>query len=590
MRFTYISIINFINLRGIRHFLSKNKYVWDFFIFDFILGKGRFCLSLEMIFSLLGGLGLFIYGMKQMGDGLQKSAGSKLKRLIEMLTTNRVAGVLVGTGVTAIIQSSSATTVMVVGFVNAGLMTLKQSIGVIIGANIGTTITAQLISFKLSHYSLHAIAIGSVLYLFSKKDRTKHLGQVLLGFGILFLGMTIMKDTMKPLRDSEAFVHAMRTFGKSPILGVLVGTIMTVMVQSSSASIGILISLLSVGVIDYHAAVPILLGDNIGTTITAILSSIGTNRNAKRAAAAHTVFNVIGSLVFLTVLYIIPNFTGVLQDFFTNRALSAGHEVNSVRMIANTHSAFNIINALIWLPFVPFIVKLVNYIVPGEDEDIKRGLSYLDERMLETPSVAAQQLKHEVARMLEISSDMVSDAKEAFRTENKDLIKSIQKKEEIINELEEELLVFLTKIPQAGLSEEDIKMIDMYFIIIDAIESVADDADSLAKLLIELSDSKNEFSKDAQDSVENIFDIILEILEKTYRLVDVENLSFATELIKSEQYVDDLQLQYREEHMKRLSKGSCVPGAAIIYLETLEKLEHISDQSADIAHTYIENK
>lgn len=557
---------------------------------EFNFGEGEIYLSLDMVFSLLGGLGLFIYGMKQMGDGLQKSAGNKLKQLIGLLTTNRIAGLLVGTGVTAIIQSSSATTVMVVGFVNAGLMTLKQSIGVIFGANIGTTITAQLISFKLSHYSLHAIAIGAVLYLFSKNDKLKHLGQVLLGFGILFLGMTIMKDTMKPLRKSEAFVHWMRTFSHSPILGVLVGTVMTVLVQSSSASIGILISLLSVGVLDYHAAVPILLGDNIGTTITAILSSIGTNRNAKRAAAAHTVFNVIGSLVFLIVLYIIPNFTGILENFFTNRALSAGHEVNAVRMIANTHSAFNIINAIIWLPFVGFIVKIVNYIVPGEDNDIKRGLSYLDERMLETPSVAVEQLKREVARMLEISTDMVRDAKEAFLNEDKDLIDAVRKKEEIINELEEELLVFLTKIPQANLSEEDIKTIDMYFIIIDAIESVGDDADSLSKLLIEHLNNKNQFSEDARESIQNIFDISLDILAKTYELIEKENVSLATELIQAEQYVDDLQREYREEHMKRLNQGSCLPGAAIVYLETLEKLEHISDQSADIAHSFIEKR
>jgi len=539
-----------------------------------------------MLFSLLGGLGLFIYGMKQMADGLQKSAGRNLKKLLGMLTTNRIAGLLVGTGVTAIIQSSSATTVMVVGFVNAGLMTLKQSIGVIMGANIGTTITAQLIAFKLSHYSLHAIAIGAGLYLFAKKDRTKQIGQVLLGFGILFLGLTTMKDTMKPLRDSQMFIDAMSKFGASPILGVLLGALVTVMVQSSSASIGILISLLSVGAIDYQIAVPILLGDNIGTTITALLSSIGANRNAKRAAMAHMVFNVIGTVIFVVALYIIPDFTGILERIFS----SFGNDVSTVRMIANTHSAFNIINAIVWLPFVPVIVKIVNYLVPGEEETMKRGLSYLDERMIETPSVAVEQLKNEVIRMFEISSDMVSDAKLAFLEQDKELIKSIQKKEEIINELEEELLVFLTKIPQATLSEEDIKVIDMYFIIIDAIESIGDDADKLAKLTLEAIESNGKFSNKAKESIEDTFDIVLDVLVKTRDLMDQGELGLIEDLIASEQDVDDLQFKYRDEHMKRLSENSCHPSAAIIYLEVLEALEHISDQTADIANSFSERR
>ncbi len=538
-----------------------------------------------MLFSLFGGLGLFIYGMKQMSDGLQKSAGRKLKQLIGMLTTNRIAGVLVGTGVTAIIQSSSATTVMVVGFVNAGLMTLKQSIGVIMGANVGTTVTAQLIAFKLSHYSLHAIAIGSVLYLFSKSDKIKHLGQIILGFGILFLGMDIMKDTMNPLKDSPYFVALIKQFSHSPVLGVLLGTLLTVLVQSSSASIGLLVVFISQGLISYQAAVPILLGDNIGTTITAVLSSIGANRNAKRAAAAHTIFNVLGSLVFLSVIYIIPNFTGILEQYFGQGGLSPE------RMIANTHSAFNILNMLIWLPFVPVIVKTVNYLVPrSKEEEQSQGLSYLDERMFQTPSVAAEQLKNEVTRMLEVAHDMVKDAKQAFCDEDEDLIKSIAKKEKVLNRLEEELLIFLTKMPKAGLSDDDNKVLDMYFIIIDAIESIGDDADSLSKLLLELLDDEADFSEEAKESIGEVFELILEVLEETDDLLENENMDLTTRLIKAEQYIDDIQLKYRDEHMERLNKGSCLPGAAIIYLETLEKLEHISDQTADIAHTFIEKR
>ncbi|MFW5991792.1 MAG: Na/Pi cotransporter family protein, partial [Halanaerobiaceae bacterium] len=399
-------------------------------------------MSLSMLVGLLGGLGLFIYGMKQMSEGLQKTAGKKLKQLLGLLTTNRIAGLLVGTGVTAIIQSSSATTVMVVGFVNAGLMTLKQSVGVIMGANIGTTVTAQLIAFKLSHYSLHAIAIGAGLYIFARRERTKQIGQVILGFGILFLGLSTMKDAMYPLRDSEMFVDAMARFGQSPFLGILLGTGITIMVQSSSASIGILMSLMAVGILDYQAAIPILLGGNIGTTITALLSSIGANKNARRSAFAHTVFNVIGTAVFLGAIYFIPDFTATLERIFTSLSLKMGQEINTSRLLANTHSAFNIINALIWLPFVPFIVSIVNTIIPGEEEKIERGLKYLDERMLETPGMVMTQVKNEVVRMHRIAADMVIDARQAMMNGDLKIAAHIEECEDIINNIEEELVVF----------------------------------------------------------------------------------------------------------------------------------------------------
>ena len=392
-----------------------------------------------MIFSLLGGLGLFIYGMKRMSDGLQKVAGKRLKHLIGLLTTNRFAGIGVGALVTAIIQSSSATTVMVVGFVNAGLMSLVQSIGVTMGANIGTTVTAQLIAFKLSNYALHAIAIGAGFYLFSKRDKTKQIGQIILGFGVLFLGMTIMKDTMRPLRDSAYFIDVMETFGHSPILGVLLGTAMTVMLQSSSASIGILISLLSVGVIDYWAAVPILLGDNIGTTITAMLSSIGANKTAKRAAAAHFMFNVVGTSFVVALFYIIPNFADVIHSVVVSVTGLFGKIPSQERLIANTHTLFNVLNTLVWIPFVGLMANIVTRVIPGEDKTIKRGLYYLDERMIETPGVIMEQVNNEVIRMHEIAKDMVDEATEGFINKDEELANSVIEKEEVMNEIEEDV-------------------------------------------------------------------------------------------------------------------------------------------------------
>jgi len=546
-------------------------------------------LSFSMVFGLLGGLGMFIYGMKQMSEGLQKVAGKKLKQLLRLLTTNRFAGLFVGTLVTAIIQSSSATTVMVVGFVNAGLMTLAQSVGVIMGANIGTTVTAQLIAFKLSHYALHAIAIGAALYLFSKRDKNRQLGQVILGFGLLFLGMSIMKDTMEPLRDSAHFVDIMQKFGKSPILGLLLGTGMTVLIQSSSASIGILMSLLSVGIINYWAAVPILLGDNIGTTITAVLSSIGANRTAKRAAAAHFMFNFIGASIIVILFYIIPNFADVIHDLVLKISEMLGQDPSQERLLANTHTFFNLLNVIIWIPFVGFMVNIVQRVIPGEDIAIKRGLSFLDERMLETPGLAIDQLKSEVLRMYDIARDMVKETTQAFMEADMDLVKSIEHKEDVLNELEEELVNFLTKFPRNTMSEEDTKTVDMYYAMIDDIESIGDDAQDIAELARYKYENNIKFSDDAKVTLEKSFKKIFELLEDTYTLINNRgDKKLAEKILKGEQKMDIYQLENRNGHMERLGSGICDPNAGIIYLEVLDDLEHISDQMADITHSVLE--
>lgn len=550
--------------------------------------EGEIILSLSMLFGLFGGLGLFIYGMKQMSEGLQKAAGRKLKHLLGLLTTNRFAGLTVGALVTAVIQSSSATTVMVVGFVNAGLMTLAQSIGVIMGANIGTTVTAQLIAFKLSHYSLHAIAIGAGLYLFSKKDRTKQIGQVILGFGILFLGLSVMKDTMKPLRDSEIFVHMMRNFGSSPLLGLLLGTGMTIVLQSSSASIGILMSLLSVGIIDYWAAVPILLGDNIGTTVTAVLSSIGASRTAKRAAAAHFVFNFMGAIIIVLLFYLIPNFADQIHNIVHRISSMFIVDVTAERLLANTHTFFNIINTLVWIPFVGFMVNLVKRVIPGEEISIKRGLSFLDERMLETPSLAIDQLKAEVLRMYNITNGMVNEAITAFRKADEDLIKKVRNKEDIINELEEDLVTFITRFPRNTMAESDVKMVDMYYAMIDDIESIADDAFDIVELAVFKKDNKITFSDEAWETLDNNFSFINGLMEDGCQLIDKKDLTLIDKIIKGEEKMDKLLLEHRTGHMKRLGYGICDPNAGIVYLEVLDELEHISDQLADISHSITE--
>ncbi len=546
-------------------------------------------MSFSMAFGLLGGLGMFIYGMRQMSEGLQKIAGKKLKNLLGMLTSNRFAGLFVGTLVTAIIQSSSATTVMVVGFVNAGLMTLVQSIGVIMGANIGTTVTAQLIAFKISHYSLHAIAIGAVFYLFSKRDKYKQLGQVFLGFGLLFLGLSTMTDTMKPLRDSVYFYNAMQGLGKSPILGLMIGTAITVVLQSSSASMGILMGLLTAGIINYGVAVPILLGENIGTTITAILSSIGANRTAKRAAAAHFMFNFIGAGFIILLFYTVPNFIDKIFNTVMKLSEIIGQSPSPERMLANTHTFFNVLNALLWLPFVGFMVSIVRRLLPGDEGVIKRGLNYLDERMLETPALAISQLKAEVLRMYEISREMVKETVRAFMNDDMEVVKYIEQKEEVINELEEELVHFLTKFPRNSMSEEDTKIIDMYYAMIDDIESIADDAHDIAELARYKYENKIKFSDDAEVTLESSFKKIFELLEDTFVLINnLGDKKLADKILKGEQKMDIYQLENRNGHMERLGTGICDPNAGIIYLEVLDDLEHISDQMADITHSVLE--
>lgn len=542
-----------------------------------------------MVFKLLGGLGLFIYGMKQMGDGLQKTAGRKLRKLLEMLTTNRIAGVLVGTGVTAIIQSSSATTVMVVGFVNAGLMNLKQSIGVIMGANIGTTITAQLIAFKLTHYSFHAIAIGAALYLFGKKQKTKNIGQVFLGFGILFLGLSTMKDTMKPLRDSQVFLDVMAKFGASPILGVILGTLITVIVQSSSASIGILMGLMSTGIISYQMAVPILLGDNIGTTVTALLSSIGTNSTAKRAALAHMVFNVIGTVVFIVALYVIPDLPGVLERFFINISHYFGQEISANRMLANTHSAFNILNALIWLPFVGIIVKIVNKIIPEKEEKMEEGTKYIDKRMLETPGVALDQTNKELIRMTKLAKESVSQAGEAFLNGDEDIIAEVQKKEDIIDDLEHSIVAYLAEISNHSLAEEDVKRLNGFLNIADAVESMGDHAENIIELAEYKIEHELEFSEQGKDDVKNMFTKAENIIDTSIIALEELDVEKAKWILELEGEIDTLEADYRNAHLGRLNAGDCLPVSGVVFLEILQAVEHIGDQATKVAHSVLED-
>lgn len=440
----------------------------------------------EMLFMFLGGLGIFLYGIRSMSDGLQKTAGDRLRTILEKLTSNPVLGVIAGALVTAIIQSSSGTTVLTVGLVNAGLLNLRQAIGIIMGANIGTTITSFIIGFKITEYSLPIIAVGAFLIFFSKRKNVNYWGQAIFGFGLLFLGLDLMSTGMKPLRNSEVFLDLMQTLSDQPILGVLVGTVFTMIVQSSSATIGILQGLAESGAITFEQSLPILFGDNIGTTITAALAAIGTSVAAKRAALSHVLFNVIGTLIFLPLYK-----TGIYPAFVQ---WIAG-DMNIKMQIAWAHATFNITNTLIQLPFIGVLAYIVTKLIPGEDTTIQYGPQYLDKRFLTNPAVALGQATNELIRMGNLAKESLTDVIDYFFTgDEKKKISSIQK-EEVINDLDKKITDYLVILSQSSLSRHESNVSTLLLQTINDIERVGDHAENLLELSEYAREHKLSFSE-----------------------------------------------------------------------------------------------
>jgi len=531
-----------------------------------------------MIFSLLGGLGLFVYGMKLMGDGLQKAAGEKLKRLLEILTSNKFFAVLVGAGVTAIIQSSSATTVMTVGFVNAGLMNLFQAAGVIMGANIGTTMTAQLIAFKLTDIAPFILAIGAGLVLFSKKKKTRDIGEIVLGFGILFVGMSMMEHSMKPIRELESFKNLILALGKHPLMGVFVGLGMTALVQSSSATIGILMALAANNGISLAVALPILYGDNIGTCVTALLASIGTTKNAKRASLLHLIFNVTGTIIFMSAftitLKIVPMFGGDTQ-----------------RQIANAHTLFNFANVFIQVWFIGVLVKIVNKLVPGEDEKSSAlVLEYLDSRLLETPSIAVGQVIKEVTRMGKLASENLSNAMQAFLNSDEKLMNSVIDHEVTINYLEREITAYMVSLSNTSLSEHQSELITSLFHVVNDIERIGDHADNLGELARFKMESKIAFSEKAISDVTYMFETVKYSVDNSIQALEHSDFESAHKAMEVEDKIDAMEKQLKKDHITRLNKLECTPAGGSVYLELLTNLERVGDHSNNIAEMVINSK
>ncbi|MEG1310712.1 MAG: Na/Pi cotransporter family protein [Romboutsia sp.] len=537
---------------------------------------------MEILINLMGGLGLFLYGMNLMGDGLQKSAGSKLKKTIELLTSNTIMGVIVGMVVTMVIQSSSATTVMVVGFVNAGIMSLGQAIGVIMGANIGTTITAQLVSLDVDFLAPVSLGIGIVIYMFSNKPKHKHIAEILIGFGILFTGMDFMKDAVKPLAGYKGFTDMLVSFGHNPLLGVLMGFAITAIVQSSSASMGMLIALASQGLIPITAALPILYGENIGTCVTSLISSIGASRNARRAAIMHLVFNIIGSIVFMFVL------SGPIV-----KIVMAIDPSDAARQIANAHTLFNILNVLILLPFAKIIVNIAMKLVPekdSEEDDDAKAIKYIDDRMIETPSIALANTIKETLRMGEKAKESLNSAMEGLLEKSNEKVERSFRREKLINELQKTILSYLLKLSKASLNDDSRESVDVLFNTVNDIERIGDHAENIAELAQLAIESEEEFSEAGRAELSNMYNKVISTYTYALEAMRTSNVDLACKVIKMEEQVDMMEKSCRANHMSRLNNNSCSIDTGVIYLDAVSNLERVSDHAVNIAQQVISSR
>lgn len=530
---------------------------------------------MNIILPVLGGLALFLYGMNLMGNGLQKVAGSRLKSIVGALTKNKYLGVLVGALVTMVIQSSSATTVMVIGFVNAGIMNLNQAVGVIIGANLGTTITGQIIAFNIDSLIPIALTIGIILTFIGKRDNIKDTGEIFIGFGILFLGMHTMSDGLDPLTEMPWFTDAILKLN-NPIIGIPVGIGLTTAVQSSSASIGLLEALGKQGLIGISQAFPVLFGDNIGTTTTALISTVGANKNAKRAAIIHLLFNVIGTIIFMFLLRKPVEYL-VIQ-------LSPD---NVARQIANAHTIFNLTNVIIQLPFSDYLVKAAYLIVPGDSTDEERVGQFLDNRILETPSIAIIQAKKEVVHMGSLVIDNLNVVKNAILmndSNNRELLKEIYNREKDINQLEQEIIEYLVMLSNKNLSEDQNTQVFIMQDAINDLERMGDHIVNVTNLLEIIQSDELDFSDLANEEFEDMINMTREIVEKAMYAFENDDEKVALEALKIEDKIDDAEKSYRHNHIRRINKGICAPSVGVNFLDMISNLERISDHCVNISN------
>ena len=541
------------------------------------------------VLSLFGGLALFLFGMSVMGDGLEKSAGSKLKTILERLTSSPLKGFVLGLAVTAVIQSSSATTVMVVGFVNSGIMSLRQAIGIIMGANVGTTVTSWILSLsgirgdsffvkmlKPSSFSPILAVLGIVLYMFVKSSKKKDIGSILLGFAVLMFGMDTMSSAVAPLKDVPEFTNILLLFS-NPILGVLAGAVLTAIIQSSSASVGILQALSATGQITFGSAIPIILGQNIGTCATAMLSSVGTNENTRRTAVVHLYFNIIGTLVFLTGFYVLKS----IFDFqFVNDA------INQVG-IAVVHTVFNLTCTAVMLPFAGVLERLACATIKDE-ENAEDEFQLLDERLMVTPPVAIEQCRKLTIKMAEKSERAMDQALSLVRNFDPEVYNTVRETESRIDVYEDRLGTYLVKLSAHSLSQSDSREVSRLLHTIGDFERISDHAVDIAKAAEEMHNKEIHFSDDAQGEIDVISSAVRRVLHMSIESFTSGDVNLAFQVEPLEQVVDHLRSVMKNRHVARLQEGSCTIELGFIFSDLLTSFERVSDHCSNIAACMIE--
>jgi len=522
----------------------------------------------NVILGVVGGLGLFLVGIHLLSDSLRTLSLGLLKDLLDKITSNRVKSALVGVAVTSIIQSSSATSVLLIGFLNAGIITLTAALPVIFGANIGTTITAQLIAFKLTKSAMLFVFIGAIIYLFAKKTKNKNKGLALFGFGILFLGLATMSSAVKPLATNETITTLFIHFGKQPILGILTGLIVTVILQSSSTTIGMVIAFASVGLLDLPSSIYLVLGDNIGTCITAVIASVGGKLSSRRLAFGHTLFNIVGTLI---VLPFIPLYLHYMPMLSTDIA----------RQIANTHTIFNVVNTIILLPFIPLFIKFLDKLVPGEDYE-KKETRFLDKNLLIAPHTALKAVIKELSVMLNICQEMLEKARRCTIEYNHKLKNEITIDEESVDEMQKNITNYLVAITQNELTEKQQRLIPGLLHSVNDLEKVADYCEGIVKLAQRAYEYDLIFSDPAQGELEKLFDKTSTLMHHTKKAIDNNDQVAATITLTIEQEIDELIRQYKINHLERLEEGTCISDAGLVYSDILTDLGRLNDHLCNI--------